>query len=131
MVGKQVSYDTQPQNGMLLLLVPAFSALAVVVFVAVFFQLRRIRLGGLRHLAPWFAATFAALTGLSVFALFEVWMLASHHIQPQVSLIALGIVLASGLSGVRGFQIEQDAQNKIDPTADETHDYDVFISYAA
>lgn len=129
-VGKEVSYDTQPQNGMLLLLVPAFSALAVVVFAALFLQLRRMRLGGLRRFAPWIAAGLAAVAGLAVFAVFEVWMLASHHIQPQVSLISLGIVLASGLSGVRGFQMDQDAQNKIDPTAAETHDYDVFISYA-
>jgi hypothetical protein len=130
LVGQEQYYDAQPQNAMLLLLVPAFSGLAVLAFVASFFPLKRTRLRSLRHLLPWFSSGLAAIVGLAMFALFEGWMFLSHHIQPQVTLIALGVVVASGLSGLRGQQILQDESDTIEPRPEETYDYDVFISYA-
>jgi hypothetical protein len=57
-------------------------------------------------------------------------MLLSHHVQPQVSLISLGVVLTSGLSGIRGSLTLRDEANAIDSLPSETYDYDVFISYA-
>lgn len=130
LVGRARYYDVQPQNGLLLLLVPAFSALAVLAYAWIFLQLRRERLRGLRHLAPWIAAAFAASLGLAIFAVFEGWLFLAHHIQPQVSLIAIGIVAASGLSGVRGAQILAEEESNIEAAPAETYDYDVFISYA-
>jgi hypothetical protein len=130
LAGRGSYYDAQPQNLMLLLLVPAFSGLAVVAFMALFYQLKKSRLRGLRQLLPWISAALAAVFGLFVFGAFEFWMLASHHIQPQVSLISLGVVLASALCGFRGFQMTQDEANAIEPLPDESYDYDVFISYA-
>jgi hypothetical protein len=129
-VRRDQSYDTKPQNGMLLLVVPAFSGLAVVAFVALYYQLKRTRLRSWRRALPWLSSGLAALFGLAVFAAFEIWNLASHNIQPQVSLISLGIVVASGLSGFRGFQMLADEENAIDVAPTETYDYDVFISYA-
>jgi hypothetical protein len=130
LVGKESYYDTKPQNAMLLLLVPAFSGLAVLAFMATFFQLKRTRLRSLRRLLPWLSSAVAAAFGIALFAAFELWMLVSHQIQPQVSLISLGVVLTSGLSGIRGFQLLQDEESSIDPLPTETYDYDVFISYA-
>jgi hypothetical protein len=130
LVGKEAYYDVAPQNGMLLLLVPAFSGLAVLAFAATFFQLKRVRLRSLRYLSPWISAGLAALVGLAAFVAFEAWLLFSHHIQPQVSVIAFGIVLASGLSGCRGVQILMNESDSIDAAPEETYDYDVFISYA-
>ena len=130
LAGRGSYYDSQPQNVMLLLVVPAFSGLTVVAFMAIFYQLKRGRLRSLRRLLPWLCAGLAALFGLAVLVAFELWLLASHHIQPQVSLISLGIVVAAGLCGLRGFQIVLDETNAIDPVAGESHDYDVFISYA-
>ncbi len=130
LVGRGPYYDVQAQNAMLLLLVPAFSALAVLAYAAIFFQFKRTRLGTWRRLTPWLSSGLAAVVGLAIFAAFEVWMLLSHHIQPQVSLISLGIVLASGLSGIRGKQILSDEANAIDAAPVEKYDYDVFISYA-
>jgi hypothetical protein len=130
LVGKSPYYDVAPQNVMLVFLVPFFSGLAVLAYIAAFHQLRRLRLRALRHVAPWLAAGAAATVGLAIFAVFELWLFFSHHIQPQVSLIALGVVLASGLSGVRGTQIILDEAAAIDTTPAETYDYDVFISYA-
>jgi hypothetical protein len=129
-VSVETYYDTRPQNAMLLLLVPAFSGLAALAFAAVFYPLKRTRLRGLRHLLPWLASGLAVFAGLGIFAAFEAWMLNSHEIQPQVSLISLGVVLASGLSGLRGFQMVSDEANAIDPVQTENYDYDVFISYA-
>jgi hypothetical protein len=130
LVGHEAYYDVSPQNGLLLVLVPAFSGLAVLAYAAIFLRLKRMRLRGLRYHCAWIAGGLAALTGLGFFAAFEAWLLLSHHIQPQVSLIALGIVLASGLSGWRGAQILADEANAIDAAPQETYDYDVFISYA-
>jgi hypothetical protein len=130
LAGRGSYYDSQPQNAMLLLLVPAFSGLVVVAFMAIFYQLKRSRLQRLRRFLPWISAGIAALFGLAVLVAFEMWLLASHHIQPQVSLISLGIVVAAGLCGLRGFAIVLDEANAIDPGAGESYDYDVFISYA-
>jgi hypothetical protein len=47
-----------------------------------------------------------------------------------VSLAMLGIVTAAGLSGVYGRGTLIDAANAIDASPQDTHDYDVFISYA-
>lgn len=123
-------YITQPQNAMLLLIAPAFSAFAVLSFMALFYQLKRARLRGLRRHLPWLSAGLAGAIGLGIFAAFEMLMYRAHQIYPQVSLISLGIVVASGLSGLRGFQILSDESNTVDPSPQETYDYDVFISYA-
>jgi hypothetical protein len=130
LVGRESYYDAQPQNAMLVLLVPMFSGLAIVAFVALFSQLKRTRLRSWRRALPWISSGLAAVFGIAVFAAFELWLLASHHIAPQVSLVALGVVLASGLSGLRGFQLLADEENAIDAAPTETYDYDVFISYA-
>src|SRR5580700_4255220 len=130
LLGKEPYYDVVPPNAMLVFLVPFFSGLALLAYVAWFYQLKRARLRALRHLAPWLSAGLAAGIGLAIFAVFEIWLFSSHHIQPQVSLIALSIVLTSGLSGLRGSQILTDEANAIDATPGETYDYDVFISYA-
>lgn len=128
----QTYYETRPQNGLLLVVVPAFSALAVLAFMGLFYPLKRARLKQLRGSLPWLAAGIAALAGLGIFAAFEFWMYASsqHEIYPQVTLISLGIVVASSLCGLYGFRILQDEAHTIDPTGRETYDYDVFISYA-
>lgn len=130
LVGKEPYYDVQPQNGMLLLLLPAFSGLAVLAYAGIFLTLNRTRLGKLRSLSPWISSVLAAVAGLGIFTAFEAWLFFSHHLQPQVSLVALGIVVASGLSGVRGSQILFEQQHAIDALPTERHDYDVFISYA-
>ena len=130
LAGEGPYYDVQPPNGLLLILVPAFSALAVLAYVAFFFQIKRARLGMWRRRIPWLAAGLAAVTGLIIFAGFETWLLFAHRIQPQISLVALGIVVASGLSGVRGHQVLFDEANAIHAAPAETYDYDVFISYA-
>jgi hypothetical protein len=130
LVGRAPYYDVQPQNAMLLLLVPAFSLLAVMAYAVAFFLLKRTRLRGLRAGTPWLASAGAAGAGLGVFAIFEAWLLLSHHIQPQVSLITVGIVTAAGLSGIRGQRALIDATNAIDAPPAEVYDYDVFVSYA-
>lgn len=130
LVGKSRYYDVQPQNSLLLLLVPAFSAIAVLVYAAAFYRLKRARLGPLRASTPWLAAAIAAGGGLAVFAAFEGWLLISHHIQPQVSLAMLGIVTAAGLSGVYGRGTLIDEANAIDASPQDAYDYDVFVSYA-
>ena len=112
------------------MLVPAFSAIAVLVYAAAFYQLKRARLGPLRASTPWLAAAIAAGGGLAVFAAFEGWLLISHHIQPQVSLAMLGIVTAAGLSGVYGRGTLIDEANAIDASPQDAYDYDVFVSYA-
>lgn len=124
------SYATQPQNSLLLLVVPAFSTLTALAFVALFSSLKRSRLGTLRHRLPLFSAIASIAIGLGAFAAFEALMYATHQIYPQVSLITLGIVTAGALSGYRGYQILLDQTNTIDEGPAESHDYDVFISYA-
>jgi hypothetical protein len=116
---------------MLLLLVPAFSALAVLSYAAIFLSLKRMRLRAVRPILPWLSAAAAAASGLAIFVAFE-WVLFAlfRQIQPQVSLISLGIVLASGLSGFRGHQLLVDEGNALDHSPAEVHDYDVFVSYA-
>jgi hypothetical protein len=130
LVGEVPYYDVRPQNSMLLLLAPAFSMLVVLGYAALFFQLKRVRLLRWRRLSPWLAAGSATLVGLSVVFVFELTLLASHDIQPQVSLIAFGVILAAGLSGLRGSQILLEEANSIDAPPTEIYDYDVFISYA-
>jgi hypothetical protein len=130
LVGKSPYYDVQPQNAMLLVLVPAFSLLVVLAYAATFFELRRIRLRGWRHRLSWLSAATAAVGGVAIVALFEFWLLLSHHIQPQVSLILFGVVTAAGLCGVRGSQIMFEESNAIAPEPAETYDYDVFVSYS-
>lgn len=130
LVGKTPYYDVQPQNAALLFLVPLFSALAVLAYAALFLGLRRTRLRGLRHLSPWFSAGGAAAVGIALVAAFELLFLFSHHIAPQVSLIVLGVVVACGLSGVRGAQIVAEQSESGEAAPAEVYDYDVFISYA-
>ena len=129
-ISVQTYYETHPPNGMLLVLVPVFSVLAVLAFTAVFFSLKRLRLRGLRYLLPWISAVVGATVGLVIFGAFEWWLFNSRQIQPQVSLVSLGIVLASGLSGFRAFQMLADEKNAVDLAPAEVHDYDVFVSYA-
>ena len=130
LVGKAPYYDVQPQNAMLLLLVPAFSGLALLAYAPIFFQLRRVRLGRFRASAPWLASILAACAGLAFFGVFELWLLLSHHIQPQISLVMLGVIVTAGLSGVHGYRTVLDEENAIDSRPDEVYDYDVFVSYA-
>ncbi len=127
----QAYYRAEPQNGRLLLLVPAFSAFAALAFAAWFFLLRRLQLRAVRPFLPWISAALALCTGVAVFAAFESWMLSQGEIQPQITLISLGMVISSALCGVRGNQIEWELRYAIDTSpAPEKHDYDVFISYA-
>ena len=130
LVGKTPYYDVQPQNAMLVLFVPLFSALAVLAYTALFLGLRRVRLRGLRHLSPWLASGMAAAVGIAIVAAFELLFLLSHHIAPQVSLIVCGVVVASGLSGARGTQVLIEDSESAEAVPAETYDYDVFISYA-
>jgi hypothetical protein len=130
LVGKTPYYDVQPQNAMLLVLVPIFSGLAVLVYVAIFLALRRVRLGNLRRLSPWLSAGAAALMGIAIVAAFEMLLLFSHHIAPQVSLIAFGVIVASGLSGLRGSQVLSEEAQAAEAAPPEVYDYDVFVSYA-
>jgi TIR domain/CHASE2 domain len=127
----QARYEARPQNGMLLLFLPAFAALIVLAFTAWYFLLRRLQLRGLRRFLPWMAAVLGLGLGFAVFAGFEAWMLWGGMIQPQVTLISLSMVVAAALCAVRGNQIEWELRNVIDVTAtQEKYDYDVFISYA-
>lgn len=130
LIGKTPYYDVQPQNARLLMLVPVFSALAVLAYVAFFLAIKRLRLRGLRHLSPWLSAAFAAIVGLAIVGAFELSQLLAHHLAPQVSLITIGVVLAAGLSGVRGSQILAEESENAEAAPPEVYDYDVFISYA-
>jgi hypothetical protein len=123
-------YVAVPQNATLLVVVPAFSGLAALAYAAFFYRLRRARLRKLRTSLPWLAAGLAALAGLGIFGAFELLMYAARQIYPQISLIALGIVVTSGLSGLRGYRILRDDTDTVDAATDEVHDYDVFVSYA-
>lgn len=130
LVGKMPYYDVQPENARLLWLVPAFSALTVLAYSAIFLALKRLRLRKLRYPSPWLSAAFAAAIGIAVVAVFELAQLLAHHLAPQVSLITLGVVVAAGLSGVRGSQILTEESEAADVAPAEVYDYDVFISYA-
>ena len=124
-------YVTHPDNDALLIWIPAFSALTVVLFTACFFLLRRMRLGGMRSYLSLIAAIAAVLISLGAFALYESFdLLSQRTIQPQVTLICIGILLSAALCGVRGKQIEFEQLWNIDLPRPEKYDYDVFISYA-
>ena len=123
-------YATRPQNAMLVAIVPAFSALTVLCFLAVFGVLRRARLRGTRNALPWLSAFASAALGLSAFTAVEAWMLYSREIQPQVTLVALSVILTAGLCSIRGYQTIVEEQQSVDARPAEDYDYDVFISYA-
>ncbi len=115
-----------------LFLVVAFSLITVGAFVAWFFALRRLPLGSLRSALPWIAAALALGSGIIVFLGFEAAMLGmAGKIQPQVSLVALGMLLAALLCGIWGARMEFAVLQQVggDPTR-EAYDWDVFISYA-
>jgi hypothetical protein len=121
------------QGSSLRVLVPAFSSVTVLAFVAWFFLLKRLPLGPGRTILPHLSAVLSFCVGAAALVAFETWMFRGppHQVQPQVALISLGIVLAATLCGVRGAQIEFELRNKIDSTGPpEQYDYDVFISYA-
>ena len=124
------SVGTRPQNGMLLAIVPAFSALAAVCFGAIFGALRRARLRRLRSALPWLSALASAALGLAAFTAFEAWMLYSREIQPQVTLVGFAVLLTAGLCGLRGYQTIVEEQSAVDVRPSDQYDYDVFISYA-
>jgi hypothetical protein len=123
-------YEPVPYGDMLLLLIAIFSLLALGAFVAVFGVLRRRRLGTLRSALPWISAAIAVGVTLALFAGLEALLLASKSIQPQVSLVGLSVLIVGGLSAVRGRQILLEQASTIDVAPEETHDYDLFISYA-
>ncbi len=128
--GTGLYYDLDPQGPWLFLLIPLFSGIAVLIYTNSFLLLKRTRLRTLRPLLPWLSLGPAVVAGLGALMLFEWWMFSSHHIQPQVSLIAIGVVLASGLSVTRGHQVLTDEANAFVPLPVEAYDYDVFLSYA-
>lgn len=130
--GQRSFYDVQPQNTALLLLIPAFSLLALLTYFSTFFQVKKMNgLRSFRRFVPWIPSVAGVVIGLGGFALFEAWMFSHHHIQPQVTLVSLGVLLASGLSGVYGLEIVRDEQNPIElPPGTAALDYHVFISYA-
>jgi hypothetical protein len=84
-----------------------------------------LRLRALRRSLPWLSAALAALAGLAALAVFEL-----SRMQPQVTLISLGVMVSAGLCGVRGKQILFEEEMTIDVAPTEKYDYDVFISYA-
>ena len=129
-VSLQGYYQAKPQNGMLLFLIPLFSAIVVLAFVAIYFTTRRLKLRSARRFLPWIAALVALLAGIVVFGAFEFWMFASREIQPQVTLISIGMLLASVLCAVRAQQIEFEESATIEVPQTEKYDYDVFVSYA-
>ena len=123
---------TPERPGAVLYLVVAFSLITVGAFVAWFFALRRLPLGSLRSALPWIAAALAFGSAILLFTGFEVAMLMiANTIQPQVSLVTLGMLLAAVLCGVWGARMEFAVLQQIggDPTR-EAYDWDVFISYA-
>ena len=122
------AWDTDPQDGLLLATVPGFSALTLCAFTAIFFLLKRSRLGTYRRTLPWITAAASAGVGIAAFAAFEALLLAAHQIQPQVTLIVLGIGLTAFLASLRAFQVLFDEQWGIGAPAPESYDWDVFIS---
>ena len=129
-ISLQSYYEAKPQNGMLLFLIPLFSGLVVIAFTTVVYTARRAKLRSARRFLPAIAAGLAFAAGLAVFAAFEYWMLLSHEIQPQVTLISIGMLFAAILCGVRARRIQFVERTRIDVQPSEDHDYDVFISYA-
>ena len=129
-ISMQAYDEARPQNGMLLVLTPAFSAVTVLAFTSSFYLAKRLKLRRGRRFLPWLAALIAFGTSAVVFAAFEYTMLMSHQVQPQVTLISIGMLLAAALCGVRGTQVELAGTSGIDAAPSETFDYDVFISYA-
>ena len=128
----RLDHATPDEPGALLFLVVAFSLITVGAFVAWFFALRRLPLGSLRSALPWIAAALALGSGIIVFLGFEAAMLGmAGKIQPQVSLVALGMLLAALLCGIWGARMEFAVLQQVggDPTR-EAYDWDVFISYA-
>jgi len=123
-------YDTQPQGGKLVWLAPSFSAISVTGYIAFFLLLRRMRMRSLRPFLPWLSMVGAAVIGLAFLSAFEAWDLSSGHIQPQVTLIAVGVLCASFLSSLRAFQFLFDETWSIEAEPGDTNDYDVFVSYA-
>jgi hypothetical protein len=123
-------FQPLPANGMLALLVAGFAALTLVAFIAVFQGMRRLGLRRLRSYLPWIAAGAAAAFALAAFGAFEAWMLFAKQVQPQVSLVAMSVLLAGGLCGERGREILLEQSRAIDAAPEESNDYDVFISYA-
>jgi hypothetical protein len=123
-------YEPAPYGDMLLVLIAIFSVLGIVAFAALFMWLRRTRLGTLRFSLPWIAAAGAALVGLALFAGFEIALLALRHIPPQVSLVAISIVVTAGLCGERGRQLLYEQMTSIEAAPEVASDYDVFLSYA-
>ncbi len=123
-------FEPIPYGDMLLVLIGVFSSLAVVAFVAAFLFLRRSRVGKLRTMLPWISAAAAAAITLGLFAGLEAFLLSEKHIYPQVSLVALSILIAAGLSGERGRQMLYEQMSQVDAAPEESNDYDVFISYA-
>lgn len=119
------SYYAPPAAAKLYILIPAFSIITVLAFAACFFLTRRLQLRAARRFLPWIAAAAAVCIGFAALVAFEF-----IQIQPQVTLISLGMLLSAGFCGVRGKQIEFEQQMKIDIVPDEKCDYDVFISYA-
>ena len=126
----EATYDTEPQGTKLLLLVPTFSAVTLAVFIAIFYLLKGTQLRSLRRALPWIAAVASTCVGLGALALFEFWELSTRHIQPQITLITLGIVASAVLASLRAFQVLFQEQWGVDTPLPETYDYDVFVSYA-
>ncbi len=125
------SFDTEPADVRLTILVPGFSAIAVTVYIATFFLLKGTRLGMLRPALPWLAIAPALALTLAVVVAFEWLLLSAGHIQPQVTLIVVGILLATFLASIRAFQYLFDMTWIVDKTVDqEFYDWDVFVSYA-
>jgi len=121
------SEATQPLGRSLYFVTPAFSALTVLTFAGCFLSIRRLRLRKARGAAPWVAAALALGIGLGFFVATEQLLdVVFHRVQPQVSLVVLGIGLSALLSGVRGNQLLAGLK----PEEDESYDYDVFVSYS-
>jgi hypothetical protein len=115
---------------MLLVLIATFSLVTVVAFTAAFQLLRRTRAGARREWLPWISAGAAIVIAFALFGGLEMLLLLAKHIAPQVSLVALSVVVSAVLSGERGRQVLYEEANRIDGVRDEPSDYDVFISYA-
>jgi hypothetical protein len=123
-------YKPAPLGDTLLALIFVFSLVTIGLFMAAFLWFRRMRLGRWRLAAPWLAAGAAALGTLALFFGVETLLLVMKQIQPQVSFVSLAVVVTAGLSGVRGRQILIEHLSAVDVHPEESHDYDVFISYA-
>lgn len=125
--------SVQTEGTALRVLVPAFSLVTVLASAALFFLLRRTRLREFRNRLPWIVGTLSFIVGMAALALFEYSMHSGSQqaIQPQVSLISLGVLTAAVLSGVRTKQFQfEELWDVSDPGSPERYDWDVFISYA-